>query len=272
MSKFNFKIPGLVIPRFLVKPLEIAKQVSSAEGSLFVYALSYSLLLGLAPFLIIAVMVIGNYVFSVEQIIGFLTQYIPAILIEPFVNYIMINNFNSFWALITLLGAAVWVASKSVHSFLLNSMVQDGIVVRGIILRILSLAYFLFIVVIVMVSGVIISLIDLPAFFVLPLLLIVFFYILYHLLSFRQIKFKELMMGSLFSTVSILLIGRLFFFIVNTFFNYDTIYGPFASVMILLLSLNLISMIIYIGYLITNVYRDKNSPIKRGVIEILAKL
>lgn len=251
---------------FLEKPLAVYKLARSADGSLFVYALSYSLLLGLAPFLIIAVIFIGNYVFSVDQIISLLGHYIPNGFLEPFISYIKITNFESLWALLTLLGASVWVASKSLHSFLLASSIRDGVEFNGIILRIVSLIYFLFLIFIIMVSGLLVSLINIPRTIVLPLVLLGFFLVFYWLLSFRQIKVKELLMGSVFSTIAIGLVGALFFTIVNQFFNYDTIYGPFASVMILLLSLNIISQIIYIGYLITYVYKADDAPIKRGLM------
>lgn len=262
---------NLKIPQWMVKPLMIYKLAMSADGSLFVYALSYSLLLGLAPFLIIAVIFIGNYLFSVEQMINLFSLYIPASLIEPFVSYIAISNFDSLWALLTLLGAAVWVASKSLHSFLLAASVRDGVVFNGIILRILSMVYFLFLLLIIIVSGILVSLINIPTTIFLPFLLLGFFFVFYWLLSFRKIKVKELLYGSLFTMVSILLVGALFFQIVNRFFNYDTIYGPFASVMVLLLSLNIISQIIYIGYLITYVYKADDAPVKRGVIARVTK-
>lgn len=249
------------------KIIEIYKMATSGQGSLFIYALSYSLLLGLAPFLIIAIIVIGNYVFTVEQIISLLAQYIPYNLIEPFINYILVNNITSLWALLTILWASVWVASKSIHSFLLNSSIRDGVKVNGIVLRVVSLVYFLFLIFIVIVCGVVVSLISIPTFFILPIVLFIFFSIFYRLLSFRAIKQKEVSMGALFSTIAILLVGRLFFIVVNTFFNFDNIYGPFASVMVLLLSLNTISTIIYVGYLITYVLRDDDSPIKKGIIE-----
>lgn len=256
---------------FLGKCYQIYLSTMSPEGSLFVYAFSYSLLLGLAPFLIISVMVIGNFVFSVDQIVGLLTQYVPANLIQPFIDYILINNFDSLGALLTILGASVWVASKSIHSFLLNSSVRDKVKVNGIMLRVFSLLYFLLIVGVIIGSGIVISVFDVPTALVIPLILVVFFYIFYWLLSFRKIQVKELIMGSLFSTLAIALVGQLFFVIINRFFNYDTIYGPFASVMVLLLSLYIISTIIYIGYLITNVYRDPNAPLKRGLIGRVAK-
>lgn len=253
------------------KIIAIYKSATSGEGSLFIYAFSYSLLLGLAPFLIIAVMVIGNYVFSVDQIVNLMTQYIPKQLIDPFISYILINDFDSWWALFTLLGASVWVASKSIYSFLVNSSIRDEVKIYGFVLRIISLIYFIILVLMIIVCGVVVSLIDIPNIFVMPLLLFVFFYIFYRLLSFRRIQFRELALGAGFSTIAILLVGQLFFVIVNTFFNYDTIYGPFASLMILLLSLNVISMIIYVGYLITNVFRDVHSPIKSGIVQKLTK-
>lgn len=256
---------------FMKKVKEIYIMATSSQGSLFVYAFSYSLLLGLAPFLIIAVVVIGNYVFSVEQIVSLLTLYIPANLIDPFIDYILIRDVESLWALITLLGASVWVASKSIHSLLLNSSLRDEVTIKGYILRSMSLLYFLFLLVSIIVSGVVFSFIDVPTFFVMPLILFVFFFIFYRLLSFREIRVKELSLAAGFSTVAILLVGRLFFAVVNSFFNYDNIYGPFASVMILLLSLNVISTIIYLGYLISYTNRASDSPVKSGFISKVIK-
>ncbi|WP_159648760.1 YihY/virulence factor BrkB family protein [Erysipelothrix aquatica] len=247
--------------------------MSSNEGTLFTYAFAYSLIVGIAPILILSVVFIGKYVVPVEQLISFLQRYIPKDLIEPFVLYISASNFDNLGLLITLFAASVWVGSKSIYSFLILSSEQDQVSVNGWLLRGLSVTYFLLILVGVASVGLIMGFFDFSyKLFVIPLV-IGFFMVFYRLMSFRYTKWREVLPGAIIAALILLLLGQLFFVYINRFTNYQTIYGPLASIMILLISGWFIAWIIFFGYSINYVFRDNESelPEKNRFIRFLTK-
>ena len=71
------------------KFLESYKMVSSHQGTLFVYAFAYALIIGIAPFLIIAVLVASNFLLDMNTMVEFLSYYIPSDLIVPFIKYVV---------------------------------------------------------------------------------------------------------------------------------------------------------------------------------------
>lgn len=232
------------------KILEVSDRVRSNEGTLFTYAFAYSIIVGLAPLLIISVVFVGNYVFSVDQIVSLLSKYIPSDLIIPFVNYISLSDVSSLQLLIPLLGVSTWVASKSIYSFLLLASEDDGFDLPHSFLRLLSLIYFIAFVIGVVAVGFLVSFIPIPKSLFSPIILFVFFLFFYRALSFNRVSLKQLIWGSLFTSIALTLVGSLFFIYINSFSNYETIYGPLSSFMILLISSWLISLIIFIGYCI----------------------
>lgn len=240
----------------LDKIKEVYSRVSSNEGTLFTYAFAYSLIVGLAPFLIVAVVFVGNYFFSVEQIVNLLAKYIPQDLIMPFVSYISLSDISSLSLVISLLSVSIWVASKSFYSFLLLASEDDGLDLPHFFLRILALVYFIIFIVVLIAVGLLVSFIPIGSTILLPLLLLIFFLFFYRILSFNKLKLVQLIWGSLFSTVAMVLVGRLFFIYINSFSNYENIYGPLASFMIVLISVWVISYIVFVGYSINRVFGD----------------
>lgn len=249
----------------------IATMMTSNEGTLFTYALAYSLITGVAPFLIIIVLFVGPYVYNIEQIILFLQRYIPAELVNPFVEYLSASNLTNLWLIISLFGISIWVASKSIYSFLLQSSRHDDVDINPIFLRGLAMIYF---VVIIGGLGIIVSLLSLFPLvnrYILPFIMLFFFLLFYRLLSFKKRKMKDLIYGSLFSAVVISALGRLFFNIIDQYTSYQSVYGPLASLMILLISAYIIAWVIYCGYVINYVARDTDldNTQKNKIIQFL---
>lgn len=248
------------------KGMEVYKMVVSKEGALFANAFSYSLLVGLAPLIIIAIIFIGNFVFSVDQMVNILVQYIPKELVFPFIDYITLNNDNSLFFMISLFSASAWVASKTLYSFLMISSDLDRVKIRSMYLRVMSVVYFVLLVLAIVGVGLVLGFVPLPSIIIVPITLLVFFFMFYSMLSFRHVSLKALLLGSIFSSVAMGLLGRLFFDIINRFTNHDTIYGPLSSLMILLISLKVISTIIFTGYAITYVFKDHNQELKNAIV------
>ena len=245
------------------KTKELFGMMTSYQGALFTYAFAYSIIAGIAPFLIIAVVFIGNYIFPVDQLVMFLQRYIPADLVVPFVEYLSASNIENLWLIISLLVVSVWVASKSIYSFLLLSAEQDELNVYHFLLRLLAMIYFVLIIVGVGIVVFLLSYFPISNSLALPLLIFIFFLFFYRLLSFKYTAFKDVIYGSIFSSVTLALLGRLFFNYINQYSNYQTIYGPLASLMILLISGFIISWVIYCGYSINYVFRSQNTEVKK---------
>lgn len=241
---------------------DVKAMMTSREGTLFTYALAYSLVTGIAPFLIIIVVYMGTYIYNAEQIITVFQRYIPSDLIMPFVKYIKATEMSSPWFIISLLGISIWVASKSVYSFLLLSSEHDDIPISNFVLRILAMVYFVLIILGVAVVFVLIGYFPRLNSYVLPLLTFVFFLFVYRLLTFRYTRFSDVVYGSIFSSLSVTVLGRFFFRYINQYSNYQTIYGPLSSLMIMLISAWFIAWVVYCGYVINYVFRHDDGKVK----------
>lgn len=259
--------------KFIKKIQTVMEMMSSNEGTLFTYALAYSIIVGIAPFIIISVVFVGTYVYDVSQIIQLLQRYVPADLILPFVDYIQTSDLSNLWLIVSLLGVSIWVASKSIYSFLLLSSEQDGVNINHFFLRILACVYFIMIVLGIMAFGILIGYVPFINKFTTPIVITFFFVFFYRLLSFKYTRFRDVIWGSAITSIVLILLGRLFFVYINQYSNYQTIYGPLASMMILLISGWIIAWVVFFGYCINYVVRDDTLPVqgKNRLISILEK-
>lgn len=230
--------------------------VTDREGTIFTYAFAYSLIVGLAPLLIITVVFIGNYLLDVTQIIYYLQRFIPGEFIEPFIDYVMLTDARSTWILLSLLGASLFVASKSIYSFLLMARKSDDNPRGSIVLRITAFVYFVVLVFGFVVLGVLISYLPFGKKQLIPLVIFAFFAIFYQLIYSKKLKLSALLSGAGFASVALLLLGQGFFIYINEFSSYKNVYGPLSSLMILLISMWLVSWIFYAGYCVSVVLNE----------------
>ncbi len=240
------------------KFIDSYKMLTSHEGTLFVYAFAYALIVGIAPFLIVAVLVTSTLLLDMNTMVEMMSHYIPSDLIVPFISYVKEVAPSDVILLISLSSVSFWVASKSVYSFLLEASRIDKVEIKGFVLRIISVVYFIFI----LLGGmsVIVLLRYLPPYnyITVPLLMWLMMMSFYRLISFRFSSFSDVYMGSALSTAALIGLGRLFFVYVNDFSNYQNVYGPLASLMILLISIYYISYIIYFGFCVNvQFYEEK---------------
>lgn len=222
--------------------------ITTDESKLFVNALAYSILVGIAPFIIIAVAFFGTYIVDVSVLVSLISRYVPSDLVLPFVEYLSASQINNLGIVISLLTASLWVGSKSVYSFmLLNNQYQVG-KQTGFLLRLVSLVYFVVIVsflgllvFVTVLSGISSALIIVP-------ILVFFLMVFYKMTSSRKDTLLEVLPGSFVSSVLLIGFGQIFFIYVNNFSNYSSIYGPLASIVVLMISSWFISWILFFGY------------------------
>lgn len=251
------------------KIYEMIQKILSLEGSLFVYSLSFSLLLTIAPAITLFVVSFEWLHFDVELIRVYALQFLPKELIEPFIDFLLNKNVSTRIASFISMGISLYMASKSVYSFLMIAASQEEINYPKWSLRLYSIFEFVLIYLYVIFSIVLVTLLKrfhVPFISLLTIgLLFLGFYIFYYLCTFKVRGRYYALPGALFSMAAIYGVGLLFFQIVNHFMNYDTVYGPLASLMILYLSVLVISYIIYIGYILNNCFiSEKNDTIRKN--------
>lgn len=233
----------------------VFENMTSNEGTLFIYAFSYSLISSIAPFLVI--IVVGTNLLDTEAIVNFLINYIPEDLVLPLVEYLKATDVTNWFVLVSLLVASSWLASKSIYSFLMISSAHDDIYIMHSLLRVLSFVYFIMmvigIVLIALILGFLSSLRQTLTF----ITMFSFFVFFYRMISFKYLRIKDLYLGATVATILILLLGQLFFIYIQRFNNFQTIYGPLASIMILFISGYMISWITYLGYSVNYVFRNE---------------
>ncbi len=244
--------------------IRIFQKFNSVEGVMFTTSFAYSLLLALAPVLTIFVISL-QVTLDLKSVTDFLVQYIPDEFVIPFVNYLKNQSFSGLISLIMLLMASIYIASKSVYSFLLISSKEDEVEYERLFLRILSILLFILMILFILFLMILFQKLfrshNIGSFLLLTLCFILF----YRLLSFRQYPIYTYMSGGLFSSIALTVLGRCFFFVIEHFTLYETKYGPLSSLVILLLSCYIISCIVYIGYCIIHSLIDdpKKVPLTR---------
>ncbi len=239
---------------FLKKLKAIVLMFTSAEGTLFTYSFAYAFLLGMAPLIMVIILFVSKYVVEASQISEFLSMLLPEEYSVTFVNFLKGVSFDNIIASLILLGVCIFVASNSIYSLMLFDQQRHPQKMNTLLLRLLAIAN---LVILIAVSSVTVAFTDFinglfihVNYLTQVLTLLVVFLVFYRLLSISNSSFRKVYKGAVFAALAMSLMGILFFKIINTFTNYDTIYGPLASIMVLLLSCYVVSCIVYLGYCI----------------------
>lgn len=250
------------------------KMVSSHDGTLFIYAFAYALIIGIAPFLILAVFLTSTLFLDMDSMVAMMSHYIPSDFILPFISYVKEIHPSDIVLLASLTSVSFGVASKSVYSFLLEASRVDEVNIQGFILRTISVVYFIVIIVAAIALLILFRLLPPYNFITVPIMLWFMMMGFYRLVSFKFSSFSDVYMGSAIATAGLIFLGRLFFVYINNFSNYQNIYGPMASLMILLISIYYISYIIYFGFCINVVFYEETDKegIKQKLVYRLSNL
>ena len=209
-----------------------------------------------------------------NTMVEFLSYYIPSDLIVPFIKYVVEVAPSDIILLISLASISFWVASRSVYSFLLeSSRIDDSNS------RIYSSYYIrhLFFLIILGAFMVVLLMRYLPPYnyITIPILLWLMMMVFYRIISFKFSRFSDVYMGAGISSAGLIFLGRIFFVYVNKYSNYQNIYGPLASLMIMLISVFFISYVIYFGFCINVVFFDdtgRENETKRKLVFKLSEI
>lgn len=227
----------------------------SPQGNLSRYSLSFCILLALLPTLIIFLRIFQSDILNSPNLIDLLYDYIPEMILAPFIEYILSQEYyGNLTSLIISTGFSIYLASNAFYSFMLISKTDEEFDTYMILLRVKAVV--LFVLMILAIAGLIfinyIILINKPIIMLLGLLIV--FYYFYRYLSFEKRPLSYGFIGAVFTSSCIVLIGGGFFYVVEHYSRYNTLYGPLASLVIMVISIYLISNVIYFGYCLNHEY------------------
>lgn len=235
---------------------------NSLEGNLFRSGFAFSLLLALAPALTFIVMLFSYGSLDLSPIISALHGFIPEELIDPLITYLTNQNYSATISALIAMGTAIWLASGGVYSFVQISAKREDVKLHSVVVKVKSIWLFLLLMVMILLLLFLLSLTNWDIFALGPLLLFVIFFILYRSLTFEKKEWSYGVYGALISTVATLIFALLFVSILQQFLlaSYSVSYGPFASIVLLLLSFYVLSSIIYFGYCVNEEFKKQKSP------------
>ena len=253
------------------KLVYLYREFTSFEGSLFKYSLAFSLLLALAPSVLIVALLFKYAYLSEDILLNFILHFIPdnnTEMIDQIFSFFTDKDYNITSFIITMC-VSFYLASKSIFSFLLISASHEHVEVPKWSIRIKSVIIFVLMAFLFIACAYIATnFFDFLPFIFSGIMLLVF-YFMYRTLSFRKRDWSFGLAGAMFSTIGVLLLATLFVMIVTKFTSYQDVYGPLASFVTLLLAIYLISCIIYFGFCLNLVIEDEygyeqHLPLKHG--------
>ena len=258
------------------KIIQLINLFTANDSTTLVYALSYSLLLSFAPLFALLVLFFRKSPQGLATIMTFAQHYIPTDLLTPFIDFFLGNSPKEMIPLVIFIVISLWVASRAIYSFLRISAHLDMVTLPFWFMRIVSVIDFVVLLITIVLVTVLLQLFHLGGALIQLVALFLGFLMFYRLLSFRNYHLKSVAPGALFTSVGIYLLGTFFFYVINNFTRYHSIYGPLSSMVILFLSVYIISSIIYLGFCINQVFvkKDMVQPLKHyvDILDLLERI
>lgn len=230
----------------------VIRKFISPQGNLFRYSSSFCVLLALLPALIIILKIFEKEILNNPDLINFLYGYIPENLLAPFINYILAREYNTYTSMIVSMFLSIYLASNACYSFMLISMNDEGFSTYGILIRLKAMFMFVLLVIGLIILVALNYIINNVIVIIGGLLVIL--YLFYRILSFEKKPLSYGLIGSLFASSGIMAVGTFFIYYIDHYTRYDLLYGPLAGLVVLLISIYLISSIIYFGYCLNHEY------------------
>lgn len=239
----------------IVKIKLLKNKYFSQEGALFRYSLSYCLLLALLPTMLMFFM----FYYDLSYVVAFLNQLIPQEFINGYIKYLVHHQNENMISLIFSFFLAGFVASKVFYSFMILAMKDENYQLSLIVVRIKSFFTFLLFVICLVCIFVLFHFFQLSS--LTFLLLFIVFYLFYRLLSFEKKSLSYGVLGASVVSLSIMLMGYLFLWYIDTFTAYEKLYGSFDILFVLYFSMYILSSIIYFGYCLNIIFQKKKRDI-----------
>ncbi|NDI34852.1 YihY/virulence factor BrkB family protein [Chengkuizengella sediminis] len=256
-----------------IKPFfnEMICRIQDDEVNAIAAQLTYYQILSFFPFLIFLITLLSYTTITSEDVLQEIKELLPENTDQMILNLITETVSSRSETLLSLgVIATIWTASRGVMAIIrgINKAYDEAenrhyVVVRGIsILYTLYLALVLLLLFIMLVFGEVIgkrvfSFFELPLYFgtvwdwmkyLIPLIVIFFVFVfLYHSAPNRKLKYREVLPGTIFTTVGLIIVSLLFSIYVNNFGNFSKTYGSIGGVIALLIWMYLINITIILG-------------------------
>lgn len=248
---------------------DVIREFTSFDGSLFKYSLSFSMLLAIAPSLLLIAMLFRFAYLPMDIIMNFIINFMPDMSMETLnqIFQFFVNQNYDISSFIVTMCVSFYLASRSIFSFLLISASHEKVHVPKWAIRIKAVMMFVLLTLLLVISIYIATKMNEALPIAAALIMLFLFTILYRFLSFRKRDWTFGILGAMFSTVCILVLAAVFVSIVSHFTSYKDVYGPLASLVTLLLAIYIISCIIYLGFCLNLVSeeeygREEELPLK----------
>lgn len=246
-----------------MKQLKIAiKKFLLPPGNLFRYSLSFCLVLALLPSLIILIQVFEHDLLDAKKMIDLLYDYIPEVLLAPFFEYILARKIKMSFSVIISTIFSLFIASNAIYSLMLIVKEDEHFESYNILIRIKAVVLFVILVITIMALAIINYWFSFNPTMTMVVGLFLVFYYFYRFLSFFKRPLSYGILGAVFTSIAIVVIGMFFFYIVERYTRYYVLYGPLASLVIMLFSIYLIASVIYFGYCLNYAF-NQNSRVKK---------
>lgn len=260
------------------KGLEVLEVMRKPVMSVLPGHLSFFLLLSSIPIILIFGIIASTFSFSFDTIAEFITLSLPASTSKLILPLFSGKAFDI--SVVILIISALYLASRGAKAIILTSNNIYGLernsiedFVKSIIITVLLILLFIFITFILILGERILLIISkIPEIGFLtsvnilrwPISLLVIFFVIkfiYTLTPNKKISSKSVNKGSLFTTISWIIVTYIYSFYVTHYASYNNYYGSASNIVILMLWIYLISYIFVIGMIINSI-EDKNSKVK----------
>ena len=257
--------------RVTVDRKNIISKIIEDEVPALASQLSYSLLLSFFPFLIFLMTLLGYSSIDNEYVLLQLRGILPDNAYELVHNTVIDilstrdSNLLSFSIVFT-----IWTASTGFRAVIkgINKAYDEKesrSIIRVYIISIISTLSLVFLIIVTaffLIFGQLIGIYlaeklrmgslfyllwNIMRYIIIFTSLVITFGLMYKFIPSRKLKWKEVMPGSIFTTVGWIVTSIIFSYYVNNFANYSRVYGSIGAVIVLMVWLYLTSIIIILG-------------------------
>ncbi len=249
------------------------KQINDPYYQGFAAQISFYLLLSLVP----TVLLISQVLFSImgatlDDAVGWILKDAQGMLASTLKN--LLTYKSGGLSNIVYVVIALWAASRAQFSMMRinNFMNSEGLSTgkgywherfRAVVNMAITLIVIIVCMGVIAYGGKIFELVgNMPQIWMVlrwPLSLLLFFFMIsfnYYRMPEKKVKFKDIIPGSVFASVGLLIVTVIYSFFTARFANYDIIYGSLATIVALLFWLFFLAWVFILGMLFNKVWRD----------------
>lgn len=235
------------------------KMYTSHDSQIFQLGFAYSILLSLVPILIIFIVLFNRFALDTAVIVEVFGNVIDEELLYSFIRFFSAENSGEFLSLIILLLISINLGSRAFMTYqLLTQNIEKThykwwfLKLRALVGLITFVVFFVGAVFITTQLGWNNSFVQF-FFFIFALLLV------YRSLALEHRSIENVYKGALIAGLGLYGMTFALYYFFNNIFNYQSIYGPLASLMVLFLSIYILAKIIHLGYCVNYVFRNKST-------------